>query len=113
MSRGHDGSIPHLHDCVLRYLDEGDVLHGPPEQVAEDAPEDGLVRHDDHAVLLPAVLELRQHREDAAAAVQVGLACEAKKRERMRSYSMAKTTCTYIHTVRTYIHKGLKKFVRY
>ena len=76
MRRGHDGSFPHLHDGVLRYLDEGDVLHWPPEQVAEDAPEDGLVRHDDHAALLPAVLELRQHREDAAAAVHVGLACE-------------------------------------
>ncbi len=81
------GSKSHLHDCVLRYLDEGDVLHWPPKQVAEDAPEDGLVRHDHHAALLPAVLELRQHGEDAAAAVHVGLSCEAKNEKKMNNYS--------------------------
>ena len=63
---------PYLHDRVLRDLNVGDVLEGPAEEVAEDAPQHGLVGDDDEVVVL---LHLQDDRGQPADAVHVRLAC--------------------------------------
>lgn len=64
--------LGHSDQLVLPYLDEGHLLQRQVREAAHDAPEDGLVRHDQQGSL--ARLDLGQDGIDATGAVEVRFA---------------------------------------